>query len=208
MASKRAPEPHDAQAGFTLIELLVVIAIIAPLIALLLPAVQKVREAARRAQEAAELKQVAINVNSTWTLTPAPGTALDPNDLLSLGFAVSNQALPVAQVFRPCVDTPCAIGAVSGGVFTQSFQLDPAAFVADVPFSVDAVANFNPGRLGRLDPPPTLTWMGQPSITYTFTDISEPGAVGLFGVGLVALRLMRRGVGRFPVPVHRHVSGA
>lgn len=193
MVSKRASGPPDSQAGFTLIELLVVIAIIGVLIGLLLPAVQQAREAARRAQEAAALKEVAINVTSAWTLTPAPGTALDPSVLLSLGFAVSNQQSPVSQSFRPCFDTPCLLNTPVSGIFAGSFDLDPAAFVADVPFSVDAVANLNPGRLGLLEALPTLTWTGQPSITYTFADIPEPGTMGLVGVGLVALRSLRTG---------------
>ncbi len=177
---------------------MVVISIIGVLIALLLPAVQQVREAARRAQEAAELKRLAINVNSTWTLTPAPGTALDPNTVLSLGFGISSLDSPINQSFRPCVDTPCLVGTPVSGVFSQSFDLDPVAFGADLAFSVDAVANLNVGRLEPMYDLPTLTWTGQPSLTYTFTDIPEPASIWLFGVGLGAMWLIRRRTGSSP----------
>jgi prepilin-type N-terminal cleavage/methylation domain-containing protein len=187
--------PSDGgEAGFTLIELLVVIAIIGVLIGLLLPAVQAVREAARRAQAERELTRLRVEVQSDWVLTLPKGTFFDPYTKLSLGFQFSNTQSPVSKTFYPCIDVPCeATGSEIRGSFTQDFALDPAAFQSDEPFSVDAVATFDPGPQTPQDATAIFSWTGTSSISYEIAGgVPELPTVAMVCISLVGFGYMAR----------------
>jgi prepilin-type N-terminal cleavage/methylation domain-containing protein len=186
MTQKLQHRPTGNEAGFTLIELLVVLAIVGVLMSLLLPAVQEVREAARAAAAQKELKKVELKVSSSWELALPPGTFFGSDAELSLGFQFSNTQGPVSRTFHPCIDFPCGVaGAEIQGSFTQDFSLDPAAFLTDEPFSVDAVANFDPGAQAPQDATATLDWTGTSSISYEITGAPELSTFAMICISLV-----------------------
>jgi prepilin-type N-terminal cleavage/methylation domain-containing protein len=186
MTRKLPRPPTGGEAGFTLIELLVVIAIIGVLVGLLLPAVQAVRAAAERAQAQRELTRIGLEVKSNWVLTLPEGTVFDPTTKLSLGFQFSNNQTPVSTTFFPCIDFPCtAAGSEIEGSFTQDFSLDPAAFQADEPFSVEAVASFEPGVQTAPDALANLSWTGTSAITYELMGVPEPSTFAMVCISLV-----------------------
>jgi prepilin-type N-terminal cleavage/methylation domain-containing protein len=188
MTRKLPRPPTGGEAGFTLIELLVVIAIIGVLVGLLLPAVQAVRAAAERAQAQRELTRIGLEVKSNWVLTLPEGTVFDPTTKLSLGFQFSNNQTPVSTTFFPCIDFPCtAAGSEIEGSFTQDFSLDPAAFQADEPFSVEAVASFDPGVQTVQDAMANFSWTGTSAIAYEITGVPEPSTFAMIGVSLFVL---------------------
>jgi prepilin-type N-terminal cleavage/methylation domain-containing protein len=186
MTQKLRQPPTGGEAGFTLIELLVVIAIIGVLVDLLLPAVQAVRAAAARAAAERELTRISLQVKSNWVLTLPQGTFFDPTTKLSLGFQFSNNQSPVSTTFYPCIDFPCAAsGAEIQGSFTQDFSLDPAAFQTDEPFSVEAVASFDPGVQTVQDAMANLSWTGTSAIAYEITGVPELPTFAMVCISLV-----------------------
>ena len=192
---------RSTEAGFTLIELLAVIAVSAVLIALLLPAVQKVREAASRPE--GDLREVALNVDSTWELRPSPGTVFAEDAKLTLGFDFGALAPPVEHEFPlpPCTTDPCP--QLVRGEFVETFSLDPRFFESDRAFSIDAVATFDPGSFdpGSGSGDATLTWDARtpPALVFTFAAVPEPATLTLLSLGLLALgAALLRGVTRRP----------
>jgi hypothetical protein len=178
-----------------------VIAILSALISLLVPAVQSVRQAAASAAAKQKLTKISLVVTSNGVLTLPKGFFFDPQTELTLGFQFSNTQSPVSQTFYPCIDSPCgAGGAVIHGSFTQVFSLDPEDFQTDDPFSVEAVASFDPGGKAPQDAMAGLSWTGTPALAYEVTGAPELPTFAMICISLVVFGYMGSIIGPRMLP--------
>jgi prepilin-type N-terminal cleavage/methylation domain-containing protein len=187
MTEKQRQPSSGGEAGFTLIELLAVLAILSTLISLLVPAIQSVRQAAASAAAKQKLTKISLEVTSDWTLILPQGDFFDPQTALTLGFKFSNTQSPVSKTFYPCSDSPCGDGGAEiQGSFTQVFSLDPEDFQTAQPFSVDAVASFNPGGKAQ-GAMASLSWTGTPELRYDITGAPELPTYVMLCISFVVL---------------------